>query len=335
MNAGGTITENYAYDAYGTLVVSNTTPTTVYLFAGEQFDADLGLYYNRARYLKTDTGRFWTMDSYEGRQIDPLSLHKYLYTHGNPVNSVDPSGYTTLNEVQVTTFIQMKLRSMQFPVLRVATVFALNTAVQLRLREMLGSLSSELFELSDSLAGLNSVSSQRTREFAEQLEASVSVPNMLFNILLPSGVAAIPGKGGVIGGGLVSLWRGAKLEFLARKIMTSALRGVNHDDGTRFFDFRGDEPAIRISRIKAFFGAYNMADDVKPLRHFIDAWKNRDVVEMPKQFLSLGRNLAKYGDYSGQYGIRGAVSSASGGVLGWFKTQDSTFSFGVAGAMQF
>ena len=32
------------------------------------------------------------MDSYEGNNEDPLSLHKYLYCSGNPVNRIDPSG---------------------------------------------------------------------------------------------------------------------------------------------------------------------------------------------------------------------------------------------------
>ena len=44
-------------------------------------------------YLNPTTGRFWSMDSFEGRADDSLSLHKYLYVHGNPVNGVDPSGH--------------------------------------------------------------------------------------------------------------------------------------------------------------------------------------------------------------------------------------------------
>ena len=32
------------------------------------------------------------MDSYEGQNNDPLTLHKYLYCHGNPVDGIDPSG---------------------------------------------------------------------------------------------------------------------------------------------------------------------------------------------------------------------------------------------------
>jgi hypothetical protein len=33
------------------------------------------------------------MDTFEGAQTDPLSLHKYLYAADNPVNLIDPSGH--------------------------------------------------------------------------------------------------------------------------------------------------------------------------------------------------------------------------------------------------
>jgi RHS repeat-associated protein len=92
----GAITDTYDYDAFGNLIHSSTTlasPTpNNYLFAGEQFDPDLGLYYNRARYLNTRTGRFWSMDDYEGVDREPSSLHKYLYVSLNPIGMVDPSG---------------------------------------------------------------------------------------------------------------------------------------------------------------------------------------------------------------------------------------------------
>jgi RHS repeat-associated protein len=92
----GAVTDTYDYDAFGNLIRSSTTlssPTlNNYLFAGEQFDPDLNLYYNRARYLNTTIGRFWSMDTYEGNDEDPQSLHKYLYAENNPANSTDPSG---------------------------------------------------------------------------------------------------------------------------------------------------------------------------------------------------------------------------------------------------
>jgi hypothetical protein len=51
------------------------------------------MYFLRARYLNTGTGRFWTMDTYEGANQDPGSLHKYLYVEADPVDNVDPCGH--------------------------------------------------------------------------------------------------------------------------------------------------------------------------------------------------------------------------------------------------
>jgi len=91
-NTTGAVTDTYDYDAFGNLIHSTGTTPNNYLFAGEQFDPDLNLYYNRARYLNVSTGRFWSMDSFEGAVADPLSLHKYLYSGNDPVNQVDRSG---------------------------------------------------------------------------------------------------------------------------------------------------------------------------------------------------------------------------------------------------
>jgi RHS repeat-associated protein len=88
----GAVTDTYDYDAFGTLLHSTGTTYNNFLFAGEQFDPDLGLYYNRARYLNTSTGRFWTMDTDEGDDDEPTSLHKYLYSEADPVDNIDPSG---------------------------------------------------------------------------------------------------------------------------------------------------------------------------------------------------------------------------------------------------
>jgi RHS repeat-associated protein len=88
----GVITDQYDYDAFGNLIQQTGSTPNNYLYAGEQFDPDLGLYYNRARYLNVGIGRFWTQDEFEGDIESPASLHKYLYAHADPINNVDPSG---------------------------------------------------------------------------------------------------------------------------------------------------------------------------------------------------------------------------------------------------
>ncbi len=82
----------YDYDAFGNLIHSTGSTPNNYLFAGEQFDPDLNLYYNRARYLNTASDRFWTADVADPDLFEPLSLHRYLYANGDPVNRADPTG---------------------------------------------------------------------------------------------------------------------------------------------------------------------------------------------------------------------------------------------------
>ncbi len=72
--------------------------SSAYQYAGEQYDSDLGIYYNRARYYNQRVGRFSQMDSYLGRESDPITLNKYLYANGNPVMYTDPSGNFALGE---------------------------------------------------------------------------------------------------------------------------------------------------------------------------------------------------------------------------------------------
>ncbi len=100
-NSGGSVTDTYSYDAFGTIIERTGTTDNNYLYAGEQFDSDLGFYYNRARYLNVETGRFISQDSYEGSSGDPGSLHKYLYAASNPANRKDPSGFNSIVEQTV------------------------------------------------------------------------------------------------------------------------------------------------------------------------------------------------------------------------------------------
>jgi RHS repeat-associated protein len=77
-DTAGVITDTYTYDAFGNLISSVGTTPNNFLYAGEQFDPNLGFYYLRARYVNPLNGRFWTMDSFEGSAYDPASLRVSL-----------------------------------------------------------------------------------------------------------------------------------------------------------------------------------------------------------------------------------------------------------------
>ncbi len=91
-NSTGVVTDAYDYDSFGKLINSTGSTPNNYLFAGEAYDAALGLYYNRARYMNTATGRFWSIDDHEGDDEDPTTLHKYAYTGDDPTDRTDASG---------------------------------------------------------------------------------------------------------------------------------------------------------------------------------------------------------------------------------------------------
>jgi len=89
------------------MITATGTTNNRYLYTGEQFDPNLGLYYLRARLMNPLTGRFWSMDSYEGNNPDPASLHKYLYGAVDPANRIDPSGHDTLTLTEQTLVTQI------------------------------------------------------------------------------------------------------------------------------------------------------------------------------------------------------------------------------------
>ena len=59
-NAAGAVTDTYEYDAFGNLIARTGTTPNAYLYRGERYEHDLGLYYLRARWYNPVTGRFMT-----------------------------------------------------------------------------------------------------------------------------------------------------------------------------------------------------------------------------------------------------------------------------------
>ncbi|MCH8478874.1 MAG: RHS repeat-associated core domain-containing protein, partial [Wenzhouxiangella sp.] len=118
----GASTDRYVYEAYGLLEHGEGTTPNDFRYTGEQYDPNLGFYYLRARYYNPATGRFPTMDTYQGRIHEPQTLHKYLYVHADPVNLNDPSGKAaTLSDVMAGNLIIGTLAAVTVPqVVRVA-----------------------------------------------------------------------------------------------------------------------------------------------------------------------------------------------------------------------
>ncbi len=100
VNASGTITKRYEYDAFGNELTPDESDTNPYRYCAEYFDIESGTIYLRARYYSPNHGRF--------TQLDPArdGLNWYAYCANNPIMFVDPWGLLielvgTGDEVQV------------------------------------------------------------------------------------------------------------------------------------------------------------------------------------------------------------------------------------------
>jgi len=94
--SSGSVAERYAYSAYGEPTICDASGSTLassainnrYSYTGREWDATVGLYHFRARWMSPKTGRFL------GR--DPIgywdSNNAYLFVLSNPTMFVDPSG---------------------------------------------------------------------------------------------------------------------------------------------------------------------------------------------------------------------------------------------------
>jgi RHS repeat-associated protein len=90
-NAAGAVVERYSYGDFGKPVTVSALGNP-YLFEGRRYDAELGLYYYRARYLDPTVGRFITRDPL-GVWGDPTnSGNPFAYVGNNPASLEDPTG---------------------------------------------------------------------------------------------------------------------------------------------------------------------------------------------------------------------------------------------------
>ena len=92
--AVGTVIETYTYDVYGKVTIKDRSGTALsqsaiknpFMFQGQRYDEESGLYYMKNRYYDPETGRFITRDPAAS------DVNLYQFVNSNPINFVDPLG---------------------------------------------------------------------------------------------------------------------------------------------------------------------------------------------------------------------------------------------------
>jgi hypothetical protein len=133
------------------------------------------------------------MDTDEGDDHDPLSLHKYLYTEADPVDGVDPSGHDDL--AGVMTAMSMSVTLDMMPSIKQATCTACsvqmpsdaNTALLARLAFAEG-IPTQTGMWAIASVVVNRVNSGRTGEFGSGLNGVIyqqysNSSNYIFNAI--------------------------------------------------------------------------------------------------------------------------------------------------------
>lgn len=87
-NAAGAVAQTYTYDSFGNTTNSSGSLANPFRYTGREFDTETNLYYNRARYLDSATGRFLSED--------PLRFSAganfYRFVGNSPLLWRDPDG---------------------------------------------------------------------------------------------------------------------------------------------------------------------------------------------------------------------------------------------------
>lgn len=109
VSEAGAVENQYDYDIFGSPILVVEQYASSIRYSGEFFDAEVGLYYLRARYYDPYVGRFISKDSYEGQSDDPLSLNRYTYTHNNPLIYWDPTGHWVASDSTLSSSQQMAI----------------------------------------------------------------------------------------------------------------------------------------------------------------------------------------------------------------------------------
>lgn len=102
----GQSAHTYRYGDYGMALDKNDgtadssnfiNPHNHYTYTGQNWDDENALYHFYAREYDPITGTWLQQDPYRGRLAEPMTLHRYGYVGGNPVNYTDWYGFWGIN----------------------------------------------------------------------------------------------------------------------------------------------------------------------------------------------------------------------------------------------
>ena len=104
----GSLTDTYAYNAYGELTAKTGETENHFLYTGEYYDGVSGLYYLRARYMNPETGTFTSMDTWQGNLYEPVTL-PIIVNYGMNILAMARSLKTAVYVIE--TVVALKLAS--------------------------------------------------------------------------------------------------------------------------------------------------------------------------------------------------------------------------------
>jgi RHS repeat-associated protein len=93
VDANGDVQLVKSYRPYGETLYSGGNGDTNYGFTGEWTLSSTNLIYLRARYYVPAIGRFLSKDTWKGDSLQVMSFNRWLYSNGNPLIYIDPTGY--------------------------------------------------------------------------------------------------------------------------------------------------------------------------------------------------------------------------------------------------
>ncbi|MCC6510565.1 MAG: RHS repeat-associated core domain-containing protein, partial [Pirellulaceae bacterium] len=91
------------YDAFGNALNVQADGRR---FHDMEYNDESGMYFARARHYSPELGRFISPDQLPGMGQIPQTQNRFTYSHNNPTNLSDPSGYSPLIEQQVVNGIR-------------------------------------------------------------------------------------------------------------------------------------------------------------------------------------------------------------------------------------